>query len=74
MEKKLKQSLFAKTSTIVCAIMWIVVCLLNILTNNNTTSVIISGIAAIIWCVVAIIWCFKYASLKKTHKDNKEVS
>ncbi len=56
---------------LITAVIWIVLCLLNIFTYSRKSSLIINVVALVIWTVVAIIEIVRYFRSRK-HDSNKK--
>lgn len=71
MKDKEKATGFTKHMLII-AVIWIVLCLLNIFTYSRTSSLIINIVALVIWIVVAIIEIVKYFKSRKYSSNKKD--
>ena len=66
-----KKSNFDATYTPITAVIWIILCLLNIFTYSRTTSLVLNIVAIIFWTIVAIIWIVRLIKSIKHSKDKR---
>ena len=71
MKDKEKTTGFGK-HRLITAVIWIVLCLLNIFTYSRKSSLIINIVALVIWTVVAIIEIVKYYKSQKCINHKKD--